>query len=134
MAQTSFAMAMLGIAAAVALCLGIVGIYSVIAYMAALRTREIGIRIALGARLAHVRTLFLRQGLWLIVRGIALGVAVALVLTRLMSALLFGVGPMDPVTYAVMSVALAAAGLVAIYLPARRAARVDPVVALRADV
>ena len=134
MAQTSFAMAMLGIAAVVAVCLGLVGIYSVIAYMAALRTREIGIRMALGARVRDVRTLFLRQGLRMIVLGIALGVVVSLVLTRLMAALLFGVGPMDPATYAAMSVTLAAVGLLASYLPARRASRVDPVTALRAGV
>jgi ABC-type antimicrobial peptide transport system permease subunit len=133
MAQTSFAMAMLGIAAVVAVCLGIVGIYSVIAYMAALRTREIGIRMALGARTWDVRTLFLRQGLRLIATGIALGVVVSLVLTRVMSALLFGVGPMDPVTYTATSVALATVGLLASYLPARRASHVDPIMALRAD-
>lgn len=133
MAQTSFAMAMLGIAALVAVCLGIVGIYSVIAYMAALRTREIGIRMALGARTWDVRTLFLRQGLRLIATGIALGVVVSLVLTRVMSALLFGVGPMDPVTYTATSVALATVGLLASYLPARRASHVDPIMALRAD-
>jgi predicted permease len=134
MAQTSFAMAMLGIAASVALVLGTVGIYGVIAYMAAQRTREIGIRMALGAQIRDVRTMFLRHGLSLMATGIALGVVVALALTRVMSALLFGVGPMDPVTYAAVSAALAAVGLLAIYLPARRASRVDPVVALRADV
>jgi ABC-type antimicrobial peptide transport system permease subunit len=114
-------------------CLGIVGIYSVIAYMAALRTREIGIRMALGARTWDVRTLFLRQGLRLIATGIALGVVVSLVLTRVMSALLFGVGPMDPVTYTATSVALATVGLLASYLPARRASHGDPIMALRAD-
>jgi predicted permease len=134
MAQTSFAMVMLGIAAGVALVLGVVGIYGVIAYMATQRTREIGIRMALGAQIEDVRALFLRHGLRLMVIGIALGVAVALVLTRVMATLLFGVGPMDPVTYAAVSVVLAAVGLLATYLPARRASRVDPVVALRADV
>jgi putative ABC transport system permease protein len=134
MAQTSFAMAMLGIAASVALALGVVGIYGVIAYMATQRVREIGIRMALGAQIGDVRTLFLRQGLWLMSTGITLGIVVALVLTRAMSALLFGVGPTDPLTYAVVSTALAAVGLFAIYLPARRASRVDPVVALRGDV
>ena len=134
MAQTSFAMAMLGIAAGVALVLGVVGIYGVIAYMATQRTREIGIRMALGAQIADVRAMFLRHGLWLMAAGIALGVAVALVLTRVMASLLFGVGPMDPVTYAAVSAVLAAVGLLATYLPARRASRVDPVVALRGDV
>jgi hypothetical protein len=134
MAQTSFAMTMLAVAASVALLLGVVGIYGVIAYVATQRTREIGIRMALGAQMADVRRMFLRHGLWLTVSGIALGIGVALVLTRVMSAMLFGVGPMDPLTYAAVSAALAAVALLAIYLPARRAAQLDPVVALRADV
>jgi predicted permease len=134
MAQTSFAMAMLAIAATVALLLGVVGIYGVVAYTATQRTREIGIRMALGAQIGDVRRMFLRHGLWLMATGIALGVAVALVLTRVMSALLFGVRPTDPMTYAAVSAALAAVGLLATYLPARRASQVDPVVALRADV
>ena len=133
MAQTSFAMAMLGIAASVALLLGIVGIYGAIAYIVTERTREIGIRMALGAQIADVRKLFVRQGLWLTATGIVLGIAVALALTRVMSALLFGVGPADPLTYVVVSAALGAVALLATYLPARRASRVDPIVALRAD-
>jgi putative ABC transport system permease protein len=134
MAQTSFAMVMLAIAATVALLLGVVGIYAVIAYIATQRTREVGIRIALGAQIGDLRTMFLRQGLWLTAIGIALGLSVAIVLTRVMSALLFGVGPMDPTTYAAVSATLAAVALLATYLPARRASRVDPVVALRAEV
>jgi len=134
MTQTSFVLVMLGIAASVALLIGVVGIYGVIAYAAAQRTREIGVRMALGAQIGDVRQLFLRQGLWLTATGIALGIGVALVLTRVMSAFLFGVGPMDPMTYVAVSAALAAVALLATYLPARRAARVDPVVALRADV
>jgi predicted permease len=134
MAQTSFALVMLGIAASVALLIGVVGIYGVIAYAVAQRTREIGVRIALGAQTAHVRQLFLRHGLWLIVTGIAIGSGVAVALTRVMSAFLFGVGPMDPVTYGAVSAILALVALLATYLPARRAARVDPVVALRADL
>jgi ABC-type antimicrobial peptide transport system permease subunit len=134
MAQTSFAMTMLAVAASVALVLGAVGIYGVISYVATQRTREIGVRIALGAQMADVRRLFLRHGLWLTATGIVLGIGVALVLTRVMSAMLFGVGPADPLTYAAVSAALAAVVLLATYLPARRAARVDPVVALRAHV
>ncbi len=134
MAQTSFAMTMLAIASSVALLLGVVGIYGAIAYIATERTREIGIRMALGAQIGDVRTMFLRHGLWLTATGITIGVGVALVLTRVMSALLFGVGPMDPMTYAGVSGALAAVALLATYLPARRASRVDPIVALRADV
>jgi predicted permease len=133
MAQTSFAMAMLAIAASVALLLGVVGIYGVIAYIAAQRTREIGIRMALGAQIGDVRRMFLRHGLWLTAAGIAVGIGAALVLTRVIAALLFGVGPMDPMTYAAVSAVLAAVALLATYLPARRASRVDPVVALRAD-
>jgi putative ABC transport system permease protein len=134
MAQTSFALVMLGIAASVALLIGAVGIYGVVAYAAAQRTREIGVRMALGAEAGEVRKMFLRHGLSLTATGIALGIGVAVVLTRVMSAFLFGVGPMDPVTYAVVSGALAAVALLATYLPARRASRVDPIVALRADV
>ena len=134
MAQTSFALVMLGIAASVALLIGVVGIYGVIAYAAAQRTREIGVRMALGAQTGDVRKMFLRHGLSLTGTGIVLGIGVAIVVTRVMSAFLFGVGPMDPMTYGVVSGALAAVALLATYLPARRASRVDPIVALRADV
>ena len=134
MAQTSFALVMLAIAAIVALLLGSVGIYGVIAYMATQRTREIGIRMALGAQIGDVRRMFLRHGLWLTAVGIALGVGVALVLSRVMTALLFGVTAMDPLTYVAVSGMLAAVALLATYLPARRASRVDPVVALRAGL
>jgi predicted permease len=133
MAQTSFAMVMLAIAAGVALLLGLVGIYGVIAYIATQRTREIGIRIALGAQAGDVRGLFLRHGLLLTGGGIVLGMAASLAVTRVLSALLFGVGPMDPLTYAAVSAGLAAVALLATWLPARRASRVDPIAALRAD-
>jgi putative ABC transport system permease protein len=134
MAQTSFALVMLGIAASVALLIGVVGIYGVIAYAAAQRTREIGVRMALGAQTRHVRTMFLRHGLALTATGIALGIGVAVVLTRVMASFLFGVGPVDPITYAVVSVVLAAVALLATYLPARRASQVDSVIALRAEI
>ena len=133
MAQTSFAMVMLAIAASVALLLGVVGLYAVIAYVAAQRTREMGIRIALGAGSSDVRGLLLRHGLALAAAGIGLGIVVALPLTRLLSALLFGVPPADPVTYLAVSAALAAVALVATDLPARRAARVDPNLVMRVD-
>ena len=133
MSQTTFATTMLGIAAAVALILGVVGIYGVVAYLAAQRTREIGIRMALGAQVSDVRAMFLRHGLGLTAGGIGIGLVVALVLTRILSALLFGVRTTDPMTYAAVSLALGAVALFATYLPARRASRVDPVVALRAD-
>jgi putative ABC transport system permease protein len=133
LAQTSFTLAMLAIAASVALLLGVVGIYGVISYVAAQRRREIGIRMALGAQMADVRTLLLRHGLWLTGTGIVLGIGLAFLVTRVMSAYLFGVGPMDPVTYVSVSALLAGIASLATYLPARRAARVDPNVALRAD-
>jgi predicted permease len=133
MAQTSFALVMLGIAASVALLIGVVGIYGVIAYVVAQRTREIGIRMALGAQVADVQNAFLRQGLWLTATGILIGIGVAMLVTRVMSTFLFGVGPMDPGTYAAVSGMLAVAALAATYLPARRATRVDPLTALRAE-
>ncbi|MGH8639122.1 MAG: FtsX-like permease family protein, partial [Burkholderiales bacterium] len=132
MTQTSFALVMLGIAASVALLIGMVGIYGVVAYAAAQRTREIGVRMALGAQTGDVRRMFLQHGLWLTTIGITIGVGLALLLTRVMSAFLFGVGPTDPITYAAVSAVLAAMTLAATYLPALRASRVDPVVALRA--
>jgi putative ABC transport system permease protein len=131
MAQTSFTLVMLAIAAAVALLIGVVGIYGVIAYAAAQRTREIGLRMALGAQVGDVRGMFLRQGLTLTLIGIAFGIAGSIGVTRVMSAMLFGVSATDPMTYVVVSVVLASVALVAAYLPARRAARVDPMIALR---
>jgi predicted permease len=133
MTETSFALVMLGIAAGVALLIGMVGVYGVVAYAAAQRTREIGVRMALGAPVGDVRKLVLRHGLRLTALGVASGVVIALMLTRAMSAFLFGVGLMDPITYAAVSALLAAMTLVATYLPAYRASRVDPVVALRAE-
>jgi predicted permease len=131
MAQTSFTLVMLSIAAAVAFALGVVGIYGVISYIATQRTREIGIRIALGAARADVSRLFLRHGMVLAVTGILVGVVAAAFVTRVMSALLFGVEPLDLVTYAAVTVGLGLTALLATYLPAVRAARVDPAEALR---
>ena len=133
LAQTSFALVMLGIAAAVALLLGVIGIYGVIAYIAAQRTREIGIRVALGAQVAEVSGLFVRHGLVLTGAGVVVGLVAAAGLTRLMSSLLFGVGALDPLTFGTVAVGLTGVALIASYLPARRAARMDPVVALRGD-
>jgi len=131
MARTSFTLVMLGIAAAVAILLGAVGIYGVISYAVSQRTREIGVRMALGARQGDVSKLVLRQGALLAVLGVAVGLGAAYGLTRLMSALLFGVDPVDPMTYALAAVGLAGIALMASYFPARRAASVDPMVALR---
>ena len=131
MAQTSFALVMLSIAAAVALLLGIVGIYGVISYIATQRTREIGIRIALGAARGDVSRLFLRHGLALATVGIALGMIAAAFVTRVMTTLLYGVSALDAMTYIAVAAGLGATALLASYLPALRAARVDPAVALR---
>jgi putative ABC transport system permease protein len=134
MAQTSFALVMLGIAAAVALMLGIVGIWGVIAYIASQRTKEIGIRIALGAVSRDVTGLFLRQGLLLASVGIAIGMIAAGISTRVMSKLLYGVGALDPVTYVAVAMGLGLTAVAASYVPAARAARVDPAEALRREV
>ena len=134
MAQTSFALVMLGIAASVALLLGIVGIYGVIAYVAAQRTKEIGIRIALGAVSRDVTGLFLRQGLLLASAGILIGLVAAGAATRVMSTLLYGVAALDPVTYVSVAFGLGLTALLASYVPAARAARVDPADALRREV
>jgi len=133
MARTSFTLVMLGIAAAMALVLGAIGIYGVISYAVGQRTREMGIRMAMGAEPGAVTGLVLRQGLALAAIGIAVGIGVAAAATRLMGAVLFGVNPLDPLTYALVAGVLAGLALVATWLPARRAATVDPVIALRAD-
>jgi ABC-type antimicrobial peptide transport system permease subunit len=133
MARTSFTLVMLAIAGGMALLLGIVGIYGVIAYAVSQRTREIGIRIALGAQPAGLLRMYVRHGLLLAGVGALLGIAAAAGLTRLMSSLLFGVKALDPLTYAVVSALLIAAAVVASYLPARRAMAIDPVEALRAE-
>lgn len=133
MARTSFTLVLLAIAAAMALLLGVVGIYGVISYSVSQRTREIGIRIALGAPQASVRRMFVRHGLLLTSIGVACGLAAAISLTRLMSGLLFQVSPLDPLTYGAVSAVLAAAALLATYLPARRATLIQPVDALRAE-
>jgi predicted permease len=133
LARTSFTLVMLAIAGAMALALGVIGIYGVMAYVVQQRTREIGIRLALGAPPAALRRMVVRHGVLLATVGIAAGLAGAAVCTRLMTSLLFGVSPLDPATYAVgLGVTLAAAAL-ASYLPARRAAAVDPAVTLKAE-
>ena len=133
MARTSFALVMLAIAAGMGLVLGIVGIYGVIAYVVSQRIREIGIRTALGAQPSGLQGMFVRHGLWLCGIGAAFGLVAAAGLTRLMSSLLFGVTALDPLTYTAVSVLLIVAGVLASYLPARRAIAIDPVQALRAE-
>ena len=131
MAQTSFAMVMLTIAAGGALLLAIIGIYGVVSYITAERTHEIGIRMALGAESGDVHRLFLRKGLTLTLAGTVLGLGAAVLLTPVMSSLLYGVGPMDPITYVGVAIFLGTVTLAAAYLPARRAARLPPLIALR---
>jgi ABC-type antimicrobial peptide transport system permease subunit len=133
MARTSFTLVMLCIAGSMALLLGIVGIYGVISYSVSQRTREIGIRMALGAQRNTLTALFVRQGLWLTGIGIGCGLVVAFVTMRLMSSLLFQVSPDDPLTYIVITTVVVAISYLACYLPSRRAATVDPVNALRAE-
>ena len=133
MATQSFALILLGIAGLMALILGVVGIYGVIAYSVAQRTRDIGIRIALGCTLPGVTRMFVREGLVLSVAGATGGLAGAFAATRLMKSVLFGVSPADPATYGLVFGGLVAAALLASWLPARRAAAVDPMQALRAE-
>ncbi len=133
MARTSFTLVMLSLAAGMALLLGVVGIYGVISYSVSQRTREIGIRMALGAQQGTVTGMFLRHGLALAGIGVACGLAAAAALARLMSGLLFEVKPVDPLTYLAVSGVLAAAALAATYVPARRATNIEPVEALRTE-
>ncbi len=132
-ARTSFTLVMLGVAGSMALLLGIVGIYGVISYSVLQRTREIGIRMALGAQRQAITAMFLRDGLWLTGIGAACGLVTAFAGMRLMSSLLFNVSPVDPVTYAAITAAVFAAACLACYLPSRRAASVEPVNALRSE-
>jgi predicted permease len=133
MARTSFTLVMLGVAGSMALLLGIVGIYGVISYSVLQRTREIGIRMALGAQRQSITAMFLRDGLWLTSIGAVCGLLAALATMRLMSSLLFNVSPVDPITYAAITAGVFAAACLACYLPSRRAASVEPVNALRAE-
>jgi len=133
LARTSFALVMLGIAGAMAFALGVAGLYGVISYSVAQRTREIGIRVAIGAQHSTVRRMFIAEGARLAAIGILCGTAAALGLMRLMASLLFGVKPIDPLTYAAVAIALAAAAVIASYIPAMRATKVDIVDALRAE-
>src|SRR6266436_6435 len=133
MARTSFTLIMLGVAGSMALLLGVVGIYGVIAYSVSQRTREIGIRMALGAQHQTLTGMFVRHGLSLTAIGVACGLVVAIIVMRLMSSLLFKVSPVDPVAYGAASLGLVATAFLASYLPSRRASAVDPVEALRAE-
>jgi predicted lysophospholipase L1 biosynthesis ABC-type transport system permease subunit len=133
LSRTFFTLLLLTIAGGMALLLGIVGIYAVISYSVAQRTREVGIRLALGASIKEIVHAFLREGLLMCALGTTFGFAAALLGTRLMKSLLYQISPTDPVTYLLTMVALLVAAAAGSYLPARRAARVDPAETLRAQ-
>ena len=132
-AERRFNATLLGVFALVALCLSAAGIYGVLAYSVSRRTQEIGIRMALGAQTRDVLRLILKQGMTLASVGVALGLAAALALTRLFEALLFGVSATDPLTFALIALLLLLVALLACWIPARRATKVDPMSALRCD-
>jgi predicted permease len=133
MARTSFTLVMLCVSGTMALLLGIVGIYGVISYSVSQRTREIGIRMALGAQRRMITGMFVRHGLWLTGIGIGLGLVTSFITMRLMSSLLFHVSPVDPLTYSAITAVIVIISYIACYLPSRRAASVEPVNALRAE-
>jgi ABC-type antimicrobial peptide transport system permease subunit len=132
-ARTSFTMAMLGSASGIALLLGLVGIYGVISYIVSQRTREIGVRMALGASSSVVRGMVVKQGLILSGFGVGLGLLASALLSRVMSSQLFGVSAMDPVTYVAVATSLVVVAMLASLIPAVRAAAVDPSRALRTE-
>ena len=131
LAQRRFSMEMVLLFALTALLLAGIGIYGTISYVVGERTRDIGVRIALGAQRSSILQMVLRQGLELAVAGATLGLLGSLVVSHLMARLLYGVSPNDPVTFAGVTLVLTAVALAACYIPARRAMRVDPIVALR---
>jgi ABC-type antimicrobial peptide transport system permease subunit len=133
MAETSFALVIIGIASAVTLLLGLVGLYGVIAYIVAQRRREVGIRMALGAAGGDVQRMFVWRGLQLVGIGLIVGIAAAATVTRFLSSLLFGVSTFDAATYTAVALALSSVALLATWLPARQASLVDPATALRAE-
>jgi ABC-type antimicrobial peptide transport system permease subunit len=133
MERTSFTLVMLAIAGAMALLIGVVGIYGVMAYAVSQRRREIGIRMALGAQPRNVARMFILNGMLLALVGIASGLVVAAILTRVLVSSLYGVSPLDPLTFAAVSLGLIATAVIASYIPALRAMRVDPLEPLRVE-
>jgi len=133
MARTSFTLVLLGVAGVMALVLGIIGIYGVLAFAVAQRRREVGIRMALGAQAGAVKAMFVRHGLLLTLVGVAIGLASAAILSRGISSLLFGITPLDPATYVATALVLLGAAITASYIPARRAATVHPAETLRGE-
>jgi ABC-type antimicrobial peptide transport system permease subunit len=133
MERASFTLVLLALAGMMTLALGVIGIYGAIAYAAAQQMREIGIRVALGAPPGSVTGMFVRRRVVLTGVGVIIGLIAAIALTRVMSSLLFGIGPLDPLTYAVVSLTLIVAAAAASYIPAHKASALDPVRALRAQ-
>ena len=133
LARQRFSMLLLGVFASVALALATIGIYGVMAYLVNQGTRELGIRIALGASQRNILSLVVRQGMVLAFSGVTIGLAAAFLLTRLIRSLLFGVDATDPITFAGISLLLAMITLLASYIPAQRASRIDPLTSLRCD-
>jgi ABC-type antimicrobial peptide transport system permease subunit len=133
MVELSFTMLTLGVISVLATILGAVGLYGVLSYVVAERTREIGVRMALGASAGTVRRLVVSHGAKVVLAGAALGVAAALASTRLLDALLYEVNAVDPAVFVAMSIMMIGIGLLASYVPARRASRVDPIESLRND-
>jgi ABC-type antimicrobial peptide transport system permease subunit len=131
--QPRFYMTLLAVFAAVALVLAAIGIFGVLSYAVAQRTREIGIRMALGAHERTLVSLVVSQAMRLVIAGVAAGIIGALLLSHTITKMLFGVPPTDPVTFSAVAILLVAVALLASYMPARRATRVDPIVALRAE-
>ena len=123
----------LGVVSGLALLLGTVGLYGVLSYLVAERTREIGVRMALGARAEQVSRMVLRQGVRVVFAGVAIGLVTALLTTQALGTLLYEVRAIDPLTYAAASIVMVGVGLLASYVPARRAARVDPMISLRSE-
>jgi ABC-type antimicrobial peptide transport system permease subunit len=133
MLQLSFTTLTLGVVSALALILGVVGLYGVLSYVVAQRTREIGVRMALGATAGIVRRQVVAQGAKVVLVGVAIGIGAALVSTRLLGTLLYGVKAVDPIVFTIMSAMMIGMGVLASYMPARRASNVDPIEALRTD-
>jgi len=133
MVQLSFTMLTLTVVSALALILGAVGLYGVLSYVVAQRTREIGVRMALGATTGAVRRLVVAQGTRVVLIGVVVGIAVAIASTRFLTRMLYEVKPVDPIVFVAMSVAMIAVGMLASYMPARRASRVDPIESLRSE-
>jgi ABC-type antimicrobial peptide transport system permease subunit len=133
MVQLSFTMLTLCVVSGLALILGAVGLYGVLAYVVAERTREIGVRMALGATAEAVRRMVVAQGARVVLIGAVIGVVAALLSTRALTRLLYDVKAVDPIVYVVMAALMVGIGMLASYLPARRASRVDPIESLRSD-